>query len=271
MKCIKICIVCGNTYTTYKDTQRTCSKQCMGINQRGIGNPNAGNMWSIAQRKHLSSIQYAKSKELSERTKQHWKNNNKRKEQASSSMSITMKTLYKTNPEVWSRKASTETRARISIASANKFTDAYKIQQKNKMISSGYWRTPEQIPAYTKYFKEAEWVDRMWDICNTDMLTTHGVFNAKTNSCGCVRDHMYGRRQGFAANIPPILLRHPANCQILLHADNIKKAKGSDYTISLQELLVKIKEYKNKWKEHNMCIEIINQYEITGKWEAFHV
>lgn len=271
MKQLKTCVVCAKTYTTYKNTQRTCSKQCMGINQQGSNNPNAGNTWSIAQRKHLSSVQKAKSKELSERTKQHWKDNYKRKEAARQIMSITIKTLYKTNPEIWSRKASDKTKLLISVASAGKFTDTFKAQQKSRMIALGFWRAPEQIPAYTKYFKEAEWIARMWDLHNTDILIKYGIFNAKTNPGGCVRDHMYGRRQGFIDGVPPILLRHPANCQILLHSDNIKKAKGHDCTMSLQELLVKIEEYKNEWKEHHMCIQIINQYKTTGNWEAFHV
>ena len=49
-----------------------------------------------------------------------------------------------------------------------------------------------------------------------------------------VRDHIFGRKNGFVLGVFPEIIRHPANCQIITHSDNIKKSlKNGDSDIKL--------------------------------------
>lgn len=100
----------------------------------------------------------------------------------------------------------------------------------------------------------------MWDIVDSDLLKTYGIFNNKTNTIGCVRDHMFGRREGHRLNVPPILLRHPANCQIVLNSENVRKSMNGDISKSLEQLFIDIKNYTKEWKEQKECLKAIEEY-----------
>lgn len=77
-----------------------------------------------------------------------------------------------------------------------------------------------------------------------ELLETHGIFNSKTNTKGCVRDHLLSRRYGFDNNIDPDIISHPANCEIVLHSENTRRAFTNDNLITLEELLERIKNWK---------------------------
>ena len=85
---------------------------------------------------------------------------------------------------------------------------------------------------FTKYTSERE----------KELLYKYGIYNNKTNKNGCVRDHLLSRKYGFENNIPTWIISHPANCEIVLHTENISRAnrKEGDNLISLEELLNKI-------------------------------
>lgn len=65
--------------------------------------------------------------------------------------------------------------------------------------------------------------------------------NKKNNLKGVSRDHMLSIKDGFINNIPPYIIKHPANCRLILHSQN--SSKNSKSIISLDELVDKI----NKW------------------------
>lgn len=71
------------------------------------------------------------------------------------------------------------------------------------------------------------------------------MFCKKTNTKGCVRDHLLSRWFGFENNIPVWIISHPANCEIILHAENVKRSMTNDDLITLEELLVKISNWKS--------------------------
>jgi len=50
---------------------------------------------------------------------------------------------------------------------------------------------------------------------------------------------------GWRNNIDPSIISHPANCKLLIHSDNFKK--GTDCSISLEELQRRIAEWDNKY------------------------
>lgn len=70
--------------------------------------------------------------------------------------------------------------------------------------------------------------------------------NKRDNLKGVSKDHKYSVMDGFRNKIDPNIISHPANCQLLLFSDNsIKKDNSS---ISLDELLNKIKDWDEKYK-----------------------
>lgn len=78
------------------------------------------------------------------------------------------------------------------------------------------------------------------------LLEEHGVYNRISNPTGCVRDHLLSRRYGFDNNIDPAIIAHPANCEIVLHVENVRRAwQTSDNQITLEELLERIENWDN--------------------------
>ena len=69
--------------------------------------------------------------------------------------------------------------------------------------------------------------------------------NRGDNLNGISRDHMLSRTYGFENNIPVEHLKHPANCQLLVHSKNISKGKKS--SISYEELLERINNWNKKY------------------------
>ncbi len=82
-----------------------------------------------------------------------------------------------------------------------------------------------------------------------------------------VRDHKYSRFSGFKNNIPPILLRHPVNCQLITGAKNVSKIHkdigyGVGNSIGLKQLFSGIKGYKKEWGEQKKCLITIATYGV---------
>lgn len=260
MKHNKVCPICGNEYSTYREHQKTCSKECMGKYQTGSNNPNYGTKWSDEQKQHLSNYQKSISSTISKRVSQDWENNSTRRERAAEVMKNTVRDFYGDKNGFYGKTHSSTTKEIIGQKSSEKFTDEFKLQQRIIMETNKHWRPIDELSAYEIYFKEADWVARMWDLVDTTLLDNYGVFNSKTNTKGCVRDHMFGRSKGFALGVPPILLRHPANCEVVLHSTNVKKATSGDVTKSLDQLIKDIEEYQLLWKEQQQCIDAIAAY-----------
>lgn len=55
-------------------------------------------------------------------------------------------------------------------------------------------------------------------------------------------DHIYSKHDGFKNNIPPEILAHSANLQILTKSENVSKSSRSD--IDINELYRRIEEYE---------------------------
>ena len=74
------------------------------------------------------------------------------------------------------------------------------------------------------------------------LVEEHGWYspsNKGNNLNGVSRDHMVSVRRGFELGIDPDIIKHPANCKLLLHKDNQSKKDKS--SISIEELLERIK------------------------------
>lgn len=87
------------------------------------------------------------------------------------------------------------------------------------------------------------------------LIHTHGWFspngykkrNNQPNLNGVSRDHLYTVSDGFKNKVDPAILAHPANCAILVHngpGGNNSKRKSS---ITLDELVARIKFWDTKY------------------------
>ena len=69
--------------------------------------------------------------------------------------------------------------------------------------------------------------------------------NHGDNLEGISRDHLVSIDFGFKNNIDPKTMSHPANCRLIQHSKNV--SKGVDCSITLDELLEKIKNWNRKY------------------------
>lgn len=69
--------------------------------------------------------------------------------------------------------------------------------------------------------------------------------NKKNNISGISRDHMLSVNEGFKLNIDPSVIRHPANCKLMVHSENISKNKKS--SITENELIERIRLWGLKY------------------------
>jgi hypothetical protein len=70
--------------------------------------------------------------------------------------------------------------------------------------------------------------------------------NRGNNLGGVSRDHMYSVGEGFKNKIDPKIISHPANCRLMKHNEN--NSKNNICSITLDELLERIKLFENKYK-----------------------
>jgi hypothetical protein len=78
-----------------------------------------------------------------------------------------------------------------------------------------------------------------------DKFGWYSPSNKGNNLGGVSKDHMYSVRDGFINKISPEIIKHPANCELMLHFNN--SSKHSRSTITLEELLERIILWDNKY------------------------
>ena len=83
------------------------------------------------------------------------------------------------------------------------------------------------------------------DEFNFELVREYGWYsprNKSDNLGGVSRDHMLSVVEGFELDIDPFLLAHPANCELMVHTDNISKNRNSSITIV--ELMERIEKFE---------------------------
>lgn len=260
-----------------------CSKACRGADKElsrrawtaerraqqsernsGINNPNYGNTWS-ANQKQLAS----------ESTRERFANNTELRFACGASnrgakfSPERIKLMHQNRTrESYQHPHSQLIRDKIGIKSKEKWTPEFKEEYRRTMEDKGYWIPVHLQDPYKIYYKEANWLENMISYFSTDeqaSLLKYGLFNAKTNSKGWVRDHIVSRKIGYAYDIPPCIINHPANLQFISHSENIKKGFTDSRLTDLEKehiittLLNKIENYTNFWQNQNKCITYINE------------
>lgn len=85
------------------------------------------------------------------------------------------------------------------------------------------------------------------------LITENGWYSPsnskKPNLNGVSRDHIFSVKKGFELGINPEIIKHPANCKLMIHSRNIGKGKNCEITI--EDLKNKIKKWDEKYKKIN--------------------
>lgn len=267
-----VCVQCNNIKLKYPSTvcgvNFFCSQQCKSLFQMGKftgeNNPNFGKKWS--DDKKLKQSDLVKSKITDEiRYKSGSANRGKT---LSDEQKIKISNATKGKAKGPHKK---ESIILIGIASAKKWTSEYKVRHRLKMESIGKWLPLNQKDDYEIYFQESNWIAFMFNIVDSDLLKNYGVWHYNNNKAGLVRDHKYSRKTGFVNKVFPEILRHPANCGLISHSENVRIAQaGIDDVITLEQLFIAIQNYKENWIEQKICLELITYY-LSGKiWVNKH-
>lgn len=83
---------------------------------------------------------------------------------------------------------------------------------------------------------------------NWNLIKEYGWYKATNrggNGQGVSRDHMLSVDYGWKNGIDPEIIRHPANCNLMLQSENFLKKEGC--SITLEELLIKIEKWNSKY------------------------
>lgn len=258
---IKHCVICEKEYKTYRINQKTCSRKCMSINQTGCNNPNYGNKWSDEQR-HAASVA---KKELFKNNPDYAYECGKANRGVKFSEDRILAMHINRTPESYVHYPNEGTKKLIGKKSKEKWTPEFKDSFRKTMEDRGHWIPKATISHYKQFYKDANWIGRMieyFDKVALENLKLYGIFN-KNNPKGWVRDHIVSRKLGYEYNLPPYILRHPANLQFISHAANISKG-FSDRSLTIfekertiEELLDRIVNYDKMWFEQEICLLFI--------------
>lgn len=108
---------------------------------------------------------------------------------------------------------------------------------------------------------------------NFNLIKQYGWYSASNkgnNKNGISRDHIYSVYDGMHNKINPLILAHPANCQLMNHNFNLLKSRKSN--ISLEDLLSKINDWDIKYgKYYNFNIDVfyINDEDLNKIYDIF--
>lgn len=77
------------------------------------------------------------------------------------------------------------------------------------------------------------------------LINSLGWYSA-SNPTGVSRDHMLSISLGWKMNIPPNVMRHPANCELMIFEDN--RQKGGRSSINYDQLMKRIDTWNKTYK-----------------------
>lgn len=258
------CIICGLSTSN----KLCCSNECRGIHlsrtKSGENNPNFGKKWSDEKRLQQSTI--IKNK-VDDAYKEKCAKGNKGKKFSAERIEAMH---GKRSKESYVRVHSEETKKLIGERSrTRRKSPEFNAKLRLGMEKSGAWIPLNQRSEYSLYFAEADWNEFLFDRVNPTLLEQSGVFNARSNTTGAVRDHAFSRRSGYESKVFPEILRHIENCNVILHSDNVKKNVSKSIpsdSITLEELFNRIENTKHDWHEQELCLKLIKEYRNGNHW-----
>lgn len=107
------------------------------------------------------------------------------------------------------------------------------------------------LPEFEKYKRECQFrfgIKNYPTEFDFTLIEKHGWYKPKNhgdNLGGVSRDHIMSVKWGFENKIDSNYIRHPANCQLLIHNDNVSKGKKTSITLDI--LLERIRVWDSKY------------------------
>ena len=257
-KCGKECEISAGYVRRVDITNFNCRK-CKSI---GEGNPNFGKKWTEEKKKEQSEI--IKSK-IDNEYRKNCAKGMKGKTVTESDKLKRKKTIKKNIENGYVRpKMSDETKNKIGLKSASKFTDEYKQKIRKINEDKGVWVKLENKKDYIFYRELSNWDGLILNnnIIGIEKLKNNSFYSKKIrNKNTIVRDHIFGRKNGFNNSVFPEIVRHPANCQLITHSENIKKSlTENDSEMGIDELFEKIINWEDYYFEQELCVKLISDY-----------
>lgn len=274
MKLYFHCTQCGKEYFRYYTNKKPrvpttpfCSVSCKGVwqseNMVGESNHNFGKAWSEDEKAAQALL--VKSK-VDDAYRENCAKANKGKK-----FSVERVSAMHENRDFnsYSRPHTDGSKRKIGEKSSAKFDcPEYRLKYRKTMEDRGYWVPLDQKEAFDIYSDAADWIANMFEDLSQEVanyVNSVGLFNTRTNQKGLVRDHVYSRKDGFDARVFPEIVRHPCNCEFILHSRNSSKSGKSHQTLS--ELFYKIRKYNGDWHEHQRVLDLLGSYEDGFRWD----
>lgn len=169
--------------------------------------------------------------------------------------SLTKKKLYADNKLIiWNKNLTKETDERVKRIGTKYPKDRKKptltkrqIQFKTRMFSGK--NNPNYNPHKTKFQKykiKCNFDFKFKDFpLEFDISKVRNMFHPILNRHGYTRDHKLSINDGFLMNIPPELIKHPANCAIISHSANSRKNIHS--SINIEQLIKMILKWEERY------------------------
>ena len=217
-----LCDFCGEVFIDYINNERKfCSKSCSNSNS-------------------------AKNREHSDKTKEKIKNSllgRKKSEE--------IKNKIKGDKNgMWIDGRSIKTKGKIKKNKINlkelkrkcKYCEQFKVNKKRKMICDEC-----RFNYYEVYRPSCEFdfdCNKFLDYFDFSLVEEYGWYsptNKGNNLNGVSKDHLFSIRDGFKNKVDPNIMKHPANCKLMLHKDNASKSYNSE--ITLDQLLERISNW----------------------------
>ena len=87
------------------------------------------------------------------------------------------------------------------------------------------------------------------ELFDGDLITKHGWYQPASkknpNLGGVVWDHLYPIHEGYENNVPPEIMSHPANAEMVHQKENMRRYHEDKFQITYEQLLERIDEWKS--------------------------
>lgn len=140
---------------------------------------------------------------------------------------------------------------RVCLQCNEKF-DVIVSSKKRYCCAACVSKSRKSATEFLDYKNACKFSFNVWDFpeeFDLGLIYKHGWYKAKNrgdNLGGVSRDHRISINFGWANGIDPEIMRHPANCKLMVHSDNISKHKKC--SVLLEQLVEDISSWNEKYK-----------------------
>ena len=114
-----------------------------------------------------------------------------------------------------------------------------------------YWKNLEDFNLYKSLTKFKFSLNDFNDYYDFGLIENYGWYKAKNNGDnvdGVSRDHMISVKEGFRKLINPLIISHPANCELIINKKN--QSKSDSCSLTIEELLNRIEKFEIVYGEY---------------------